>query len=980
MRIAIDLQGFQNERSRLRGIGRYSFELIKCLTEIYSEHQFVLVANGTLNDIRAELSSQLELPNVNYIEWFAPGPLNYISRDSNCFSLGKYLRTYTFSSLHVDIILITSYLEGFTDNCLTEFDGNIDNTQVLSIFYDAIPLINPDLYLKNNPDFEKYYCLKIREMTTLDGLLAISQSSTKEACKYLNLDCKSVYNISSGCDKNIFNTTKTFSLKSDLNISHFILYTGASDPRKNVRGLLEAYSQLSSSLRNYKLVLAGFLCDSEEYLIDSWIKFYGINPRNIIKAGYVSDQELAELYRNCSLFVFPSFHEGFGLPILEAMCCGAAVIGSNRTSIPEIIGNENAMFDPSKPNEIRKLIERVLLDKKFKNDLIKHSFDQSQKFSWSLTAELTINAFHELISQQKQNNDFKLDWEYVSKTNNNNLQTLMTKITNDKRITLDKCDVFWKECIASIDKTNNQIDAYGRYIVTDDKPISWRLEGPFDSSYSLAILNRSLFDSLYNKMPNLFLHNTEGGGDYPPNIQYLKRYPLVYSLYKKSIKKNIVNDVVSRNLYPPRVHDIDGRFNLMHSYGWEESSFPFEWINDFNVYLQGITVMSTQVKKILIDNGLNIPIEVTGLGLDHLDGVLPDKEFKVPGNEFKILHVSSCFPRKGVDVLLKAYVKTFTKNDPTSLIIKTFDNPHNNIDQQIRDLTHEDSPEIIVIKDDFSEEKMKSLIMQSNVLVAPSRGEGFGLPIGEAMKMGIPVITTAWGGQSDFCNKDNCWLLNYNYSLTTSHFNLGNSYWAEPSISHLCELLLQIKNSTKDQLEQKVANAKEQVKSLTWDSVAQNNIKFVNHNLANFNNKPSKIGWISTWHEKCGIALYSKHLIDHMLDEVYIFSPYNKSDIPNQADNVYPSWQLGSPTQDLTGLKNKILRMNISSIILQFNYGFFDFDELNSLIIELSRKNINIIIFLHSTIDPLDNASKKLVNLVRSFQKCKRNGTIYSTS
>tara|TARA_Y100001968_G_scaffold329487_1_gene378933 strand:+ start:10213 stop:13851 length:3639 start_codon:yes stop_codon:yes gene_type:complete len=972
MRIAIDLQGFQSERSRLRGIGRYSFELIKCLTELYPQHEYILVANGALKDVRVELRSQLELPNVNYIEWFSPGPLDYISRDVNYFNLGKYIRTYTFKSLHVDIILITSFLEGFSDNCLTEFDGYMEETIVLSIFYDAIPLINPDLYLKNNPEFEQYYTYKLREMRSLDGLLAISHSSKKEACNYLDFDTKYVYNISSGCDESIFNTNKTSSYKSNFDCRYFILYTGASDPRKNVRGLLEAYSQLSNRLSHYKLVLAGYLCESEDQLIDSWIKLYSINPKNVIKAGYVSDQDLAELYRNCSLFVFPSFHEGFGLPILEAMSCGAPVIGSNRTSIPEIIGTKHAMFDPSNSNEIKELIERVLLDYQFKNDLIKNSISQSKNFSWSLTAKLTVNAFKNFLSQRNEVIAKNLDWKYISKINNDNLHILLNKIKNDKHITLNKYDDFWKECIASIDKTNSQIDSYGRFITNTNTLNSWKVEGPFDSSYSLSILNRCFANSLNKEITNLFLSNTEGLGDYIPDIDYLRQYPLIYSLYNKSINNNIVTDVVSRNLYPPRVNDVNGRFNLMHSYGWEEGSFPFNWINDLNVYLQGITVMSQQVRKILIDNGLYIPIEVTSLGLDHLDAIIPDKDYKVSDKEFKILHISSCFPRKGVDVLLKAYLKAFTKNDCTCLIIKTFDNPHNNIDDQISELIDYDSPQIIVIKDELSEEKMKSLIMQSSVLVAPSRGEGFGLPIGEAMKMRIPVITTNWGGQKDFCNNENSWLLDYQYTQSSSHFNLDYSYWAEPSISHLCQLLLQIKNSSKDQLEKKIIKAKELADTFKWDSVTKKNVNFVNHYSAIFNNKFSKIGWISTWHDQCGIASYSKHLIDNILDDVFIFSPQNKSTLSNLGYHIYPSWNLGSTSNNLQGLKNKILSMNITSLIIQFNFNFFDFEEFNNFITDLSNESINIIIFLHSTIDPIDNKNKKLSNLVTSFKKCNR--------
>ncbi len=96
---------------------------------------------------------------------------------------------------------------------------------------------------------------------------------------------------------------------------------------------------------------------------------------------------------------------------------------------------------------------------------------------------------------------------------------------------------------------------------------------------------------------------------------------------------------------------------MLHAYGWEESGFPSEWVQKFNSSLQCITVMSSEVRKILIDNGVNIPIKVCGLGLDHINKVKQDNKFYISAKSYKILHISSCFPRKGVDLLLEAYFR-----------------------------------------------------------------------------------------------------------------------------------------------------------------------------------------------------------------------------------------------------------------------------------------------------------------------------------
>ena len=973
MRIAIDLQGIQSEGSRTRGIGRYSLEIIKNIITLYPQHQILLVANAALSDLQDEFSNQLNLPNVNFIKWYSPAPFDFMSRNNTKKKLAKYLRSYTFSCLHADIILITSFFEGFSDNCLIELDKDFIHIPIISIFYDLIPLLNPNLYLNTNPDFSKFYKAKIRALKDIDGLLAISYSSAKEAINYLEFEPNNIYNISSACDVKIFNDSSEINsqleFKLDVNIK-FILYSGASDPRKNIRSLLHAFSLLPEELKHLKLVLVGHLLTPEIELIDNWINFFNIDSANVIKTGYISDFDLVNLYRSCELFVFPSLHEGFGLPVLEAMSCGAPVIGSNCTSIPEVIGFKEAMFDPSDINDIKNLIIKALTNIQFKKELRLNSIVQSKKFSWTNTSNSTIEACRNFINSEEKIY-FSKDWKNLTKINYSFFELLIQKIKSLKENNFFFNKKLDFETAASIDKITIQLDSIARNLATYEN-LSWRVEGPFDSSYSLSILNRCFTKSLHKKIFNLSLKITEGLGDYDPNINYLMQYSTIYSIFKESKNKTTDSDVISRNLYPPRVNDMRGTFNLLHSYGWEESEFPAEWINEFNCYLQGITVMSSQVKKILIDNGLNLPVKVSGLGLDHMNEVQASTDFKVVAKKYKILHISSCFPRKGIDILLNAYSNSFTNSDDVSLIIKTFDNPHNNVNELIEELKRTNAylPDIIVIKDELTPEQIKSLYLQSDVLVSPSRGEGFGLPIAEAMLLGVPVITTNWGGQVDFCNQNNSWLIDYEFVLSESHFNLDLSYYAEPSIDHLSLLLKEVYNLSSTVIEEKLSNAQKEIKNLKWDTVAEKNIDFVRNKLCNHEYQATKIGWISTWHSNCGIASYSRRLTKFMPDDLIIFSPLDENSSDHSL-NVIPCWELkGSQKFDL--VLTKILSAHITSLVIQFNYGLFDFDQLSTFIQKCIDHNINIIFFLHSTIDPPEDKNKSLQLLVNSFKKCKR--------
>ena len=699
------------------------------------------------------------------------------------------------------------------------------------------------------------------------------------------------------------------------------------------------------------------------------INLFHINPSKVIRAGYLSDYDLVELYRKCDLFVFPSIHEGFGLPVLEAMSCGAPVIGSNCTSIPEVLGLEAAMFDPNNINEIKNLIVKGLTDKDFNEALRRNSIKQSVKFSWSKTSRDALIACKSIIKSRKIYSTL-LTWDSISTINYNQFNLLISKLRDARIFNRIKSDDFHCQVAACIDKITSQIDSLARYLSIKDGVTSWKVEGPIDSSYSLSILNRCFIKAMNRRIIDLSIHITEGPGDYEPDIAFLRQYPDVYSLFLESLKYNKITEVISRNLYPPRVNDLNAKYNLIHSYGWEESEFPSSWVNDFNSYLQGVTVMSSQVKKILIDNGVCIPIHVAGLGLDHIDQV-GLQDYSLEAKKYKILHISSCFPRKGIDILLKAYEKAFTIKDDITLIIKTFDNPHNNVDCLIDKHINANPlfPHVLLIKNDLNDKELKALFALSDMLVAPSRGEGFGLPIGEAMRYGIPVLTTNWGGQTDFCNSKNSWLINYKFVRSKSHFKLENSYWAEPSLDHLCDLLKTVYNDNPVSIKNKINQARKDTMLLTWDLVAKNNLNFVQNKLPMFNNNVFKIGCITTWNSKCGIASYSKHLFKPLNNDALIYTPYDEELISKNEVSIIPSWIMGG---DLSELSSLIISSNITSLIIQFNYGFYEFESLSNLIISIRKNNINVHIILHSTIDPTSHDSKNLLQLVKAFKECQR--------
>ncbi|MEY4504676.1 MAG: hypothetical protein RL154_972, partial [Pseudomonadota bacterium] len=161
--------------------------------------------------------------------------------------------------------------------------------------------------------------------------------------------------------------------------------------------------------RDYQLVLVCKLNKKQNEYLQSIIALHKLTLDDVILTGFVSDNDLIALYKACYLFVFPSLHEGFGLPVLEAMSFGTAAIGSNVSSIPEVIGLEDALFNPFSSEDITNKIKEVLENKLFWQQLKDNAKAQSSKFSWDATAKKAIEFLEANIKPKLNKNiDIKI--------------------------------------------------------------------------------------------------------------------------------------------------------------------------------------------------------------------------------------------------------------------------------------------------------------------------------------------------------------------------------------------------------------------------------------------------------------------------------------------------------------------------------------------------------------------------------------------
>jgi len=173
------------------------------------------------------------------------------------------------------------------------------------------------------------------------------------------------------------------------------LYSGGNDPRKNVDFLLGAYAALPSAIRReFQLAVVCALDIEERRALSKRVEALGIAAQ-VVFTGYVADADLNRLYNLCELFVFPSLYEGFGLPVLEAMTCGACVIASGTSSMPEIVGRNDALFDPTDLQGLTQMMRGLLLAPERRRELAAFGLSRSHEFSWDAVARTMLAAIEE---------------------------------------------------------------------------------------------------------------------------------------------------------------------------------------------------------------------------------------------------------------------------------------------------------------------------------------------------------------------------------------------------------------------------------------------------------------------------------------------------------------------------------------------------------------------------------------------------------
>jgi glycosyltransferase involved in cell wall biosynthesis len=385
MRIGIDACTWANRR----GYGRFTRTLVTTMVAEHPHHQFILVSDQH-TAAQCDFPAQAQVEIVQTREQ----PTQAASADSSRRPADLWKLSRAVSRLRFDAFLFPSSYSFYPLFC---------RTPAVIVFHDAIAEQHPELIF---PGLKSRLLWKLKSWLALrraNRLVTVSEDARAQLAAAFRRSPSDIEVISEGPDPSFRPLDVTeigpailekYRLPARVPL---ILYVGGISPHKNLQGLLHALARVERS--TWHLVLAG------DYTTDSFFGCYNEVielshslhlAERVTFTGYVDDVDLVILYNLATMLVLPSFGEGFGLPVVEAMACGLPVAASNRNSLPEIVGEAGLLFDPLSHEELAAAIARLLSDELLRNELRTEGRERAELFSWKAGARKLVSIIEEV--------------------------------------------------------------------------------------------------------------------------------------------------------------------------------------------------------------------------------------------------------------------------------------------------------------------------------------------------------------------------------------------------------------------------------------------------------------------------------------------------------------------------------------------------------------------------------------------------------
>jgi glycosyltransferase involved in cell wall biosynthesis len=369
IKIAIDITRAIVENA---GISRFTREIAKSIVKIDPQDQFVLVSTHFReSEEKNQRLQEFIAQNVKIKRIKLPGNFKELAWGWSWAWYESFLN-------NADVLLAPSFFEvnlGF-------------NLPQVVVIHDMVSFLFPEqrgaeVSARHNKRV-KYVCAKAKK------IIAVSQSTKNDLVRLLKIQPSKIKVVHPGQTEFPDGGQLPLNLKS----KNYVLFVGTLEPRKNLRKLVQAYALLSEELRQqFPLIIVG---------AKGWMEIDELEEIRETKGvrwlGYVSEADLGELYRNAAIFAYCPVYEGFGLPVIEAEQFGVPVLTSNVSSLPEAVGEGGIQIDPNSINAISKGLQKLLEDKKLREELGLKAKIHAQQFSWAKAAKETLEVLKEVAN------------------------------------------------------------------------------------------------------------------------------------------------------------------------------------------------------------------------------------------------------------------------------------------------------------------------------------------------------------------------------------------------------------------------------------------------------------------------------------------------------------------------------------------------------------------------------------------------------
>jgi glycosyltransferase involved in cell wall biosynthesis len=261
--------------------------------------------------------------------------------------------------------------------------------------HDVIPLVLPWAFPPRHRWVLSLALARVRRQ--VDVVIVPSAAAAEDVVRYLNIDRQRITIIPMGCDARFhpgMNVARMLELRQRYALpERYILFVGTLEPRKNIALLLQAFSLLVAERPedDVQLVVAGGQGWGDDRSIAT-MEVLNLRSR-VIFTGFVEDDDLPDLYRGAQIFVYPSLYEGFGLPVVEAMTCGTPVVTSNRSSLPEVVGDAALLINPTRPDDLAAAMSTLLSDGALHEELRRKGLARAKQFTWEAVARQTMEVY-----------------------------------------------------------------------------------------------------------------------------------------------------------------------------------------------------------------------------------------------------------------------------------------------------------------------------------------------------------------------------------------------------------------------------------------------------------------------------------------------------------------------------------------------------------------------------------------------------------